>query len=1004
MRYLWACLGFFAAFTLNVLPVFAGANELHKGLAIKHFVLQDTTKIKFVSLKDSLRKDSLNQIKQKTLYNRLSGGVQKNTRDLSLFPAITLQQNLKGNYAGLYVQEPSGEPGTIQNMFLRGAPMPLLSKKDVYASQPLVVLDGIPLIGEHPFAFDIQQYDFNRIGPATNLLSTIDINNIASVEVLSDLASTAIYGPRGVNGVILLKSKSPDGIARSISFNSYIGMVQKPTVNTINGKYENEFRQRFYDIYTTNGRYSDDEAYPVYLSDSLNNVYSGKSDWTDLYYKNAMIYGINLGLTGGSDRASFRFSLGNTKSEGVADGTGLDRYSAMFNINMKPVKWLLFSAMINGNRLNRTRNRSLRDRFAQINYFPDLSAPLAPNKDYYASYLNEYTKGFDDNKTNSIQGFAKLVGTLGKFKISSSFNVDYNEGYRDIFYARTLLQGNSYASNYYGFNQRLMMDNKATYDLNLKNVHDFHFELGQSMIWDIYKYNNAYAYKGANDYIKINLLDSKPINDNGSVNGGYLTPVAFPRELTYRFLDKTADNLLSFYGKANYSYNDKYFVLGTLRLDGSSNAQPTKRWFYSPVLSAAWNIKNDLLKDSKLVDDLVLRASAGRMGRTFTYDNYAQGPQYTASVGYTGNLTVPGYNAIGVLTRPYSFGWVGYNVPWSYSDQLNIGVDVAMLKNRLHVSADFYTKAEKNQLLGIPSYAEYGYKQSIESGLNMSNTGVDLTISALVISQSKFSWNSALNLNHNSNKLTALPRGLNEIIIGNRFLKVGQPVDQYWLLENEGIYTANNQVPVVNGQPLKYNGTPLKAGDPRWKDQNGDNIIDERDKVLKGHSLPVLSGGFDNSFTYGNWSLGTNLYFNLGRKLLNQDMANRFDFVNREGNTDVSSVKEITFWEKRGDYSKYPLYNPWSTVIPYRTDQDLFLENASFLKLRSVSLGYDLGTVLKKKNIKINKFFVYGSVNNVFVITPYTGQDPELVSYDGIDTGYGQPIPRTYTLGVKMEL
>ncbi|MNI29030.1 TonB dependent receptor [compost metagenome] len=233
---------------------------------------------------------------------------------------------------------------------------------------------------------------------------------------------------------------------------------------------------------------------------------------------------------------------------------------------------------------------------------------------------------------------------------------------------------------------------------------------------------------------------------------------------------------------------------------------------------------------------------------------------------------------------------------------------------------------------------------------------------------------------------------------------MGQPVDQYWLLENEGIYTANNQVPVVNGQPLKYNGTPLKAGDPRWKDQNGDNIIDEKDKVLKGHSLPVLSGGFDNAFTYGNWSLGTNLYFNLGRKLINQDMANRFDFVNREGNTDVSSVKEITFWEKRGDYSKYPLYNPWSTVIPYRTDQDLFLENASFLKLRSVSIGYDLGTVLKKKNIKINKFFVYGSVNNVFVITPYTGQDPELVSYDGIDTGYGQPIPRTYTLGVKMEL
>ncbi|RLJ72019.1 TonB-linked SusC/RagA family outer membrane protein [Pedobacter alluvionis] len=1004
MRYLWACLVFFAAFTLNVLPVFSVGKKNHKGLTINYLILQDTTKIKIVSAKDSLRKDSLEQIRKKTLYNKMAGGVQKDTRDLSLFPAISLQQNLKGNFAGLYVQEPSGEPGSIQNMFIRGAAMPLLSKKDLYDAQPLVVLDGIPLVREHPFAFDIQQFDFNRIGPATNLLAGIDMNNIASVEVLKDLGSTSVYGPRGVNGVIVLTSKTAVGKYRAISFNSYIGMVQKPFVNTINGKYENEFRQRFYDVYTTNGRYSDDEEYPVYLSDSLNNVYSGKSDWTDLYYKNALVYGINFSLAGGTDRANFRFALGNTKSEGVADQTGIDRYSATFNINMKPTKWLLFSTMINANRLNRDRNKTLRDRFAQLNYFPDLSAPLPPNKDFYGSYLQEYKKGFDDNKTNSIQGYAKLEGIFGRFKVVSSFNADYSEGYRDVFYARTLLQGNSYASNYYGFSQRLMMDNKVTYDLNLNKVHDFHFALGQSMQWDIYKYSNAYAYKGVNDYIKINLLDSKPKNDDGSDNGGYLTPVAFPRELTYRFLDKTEDNLLSFYGKADYSFSDKYFLSAILRLDGSSNAQPTSRWFYSPTISAAWNIKNEFLKDNSSVDDLVLRASVGRMGRTFSYDNYTQGPQYTASVGYTGNLTVPGYNAFGVLTRPYQFGWVGYGVPWSYSDQLNVGADVAMLKNRLHVSVDLYSKTDKNQLIGIPAYAEYGYKQSIESGMSVNNMGIDFTVSAQIIAKSKFSWNSALNFNHNVNELKALPRGLDQLVVGNRFLKVGQPVDQYWLLENNGIYTSDADVPAVNGQKLKYKGIVLKAGDPRWKDQNGDNTIDDNDKVLKGHSLPTLAGGFDNNFRYGNWSLATSLYFNLGRKLINQEMANHFDFVNREGNTDISSVKEITFWEKRGDYSKYPLYNPWSTVIPYRADQDLFLENASFLKLRQVSLGYELGNLLNRRNIKINKFFVYGAVSNIFTITPYTGQDPELVSYDGVDTGYGQPIPRTYTLGVKMEL
>ncbi|HYH56692.1 MAG TPA: SusC/RagA family TonB-linked outer membrane protein, partial [Anseongella sp.] len=129
-----------------------------------------------------------------------------------------------------------------------------------------------------------------------------------------------------------------------------------------------------------------------------------------------------------------------------------------------------------------------------------------------------------------------------------------------------------------------------------------------------------------------------------------------------------------------------------------------------------------------------------------------------------------------------------------------------------------------------------------------------------------------------------------------------------------------------------------------------------------------------------------------------------FDFINREGAGDITSVKEITYWEKRGDYSNYPLYNPWSAVIPYRADQDLFLEDGSFLKLRAVSLGYDLTRWLRSKGANASRFYVYGSVNNVFTISPYSGRDPELVNYTGYDTGYGLPIPRTYTLGIKMNL
>lgn len=963
-------------------------------LMLNGFIQQDTTK------KDSIKSAGKpTVVESKPLFRRLMPqSVSQETERLALYPSVSLQQALKGSAPGLYVQESSGEPGTLQQMYIRGLSTPLLSKRDVYQSQPLVVLDGIPLItDEHPFAFDIQQYDYNRIGTATNLLAGIDINNIEKIEVLKDLAGAAYYGPRGANGVILLTSKQA-GIKRRISFNSYVGTVQRPSVTTINGDYENGFRKQFYDRYTANGRYNDDDVYPVYLSDSLSTAYYGPSNWSERYYRNALVYGIQADISGGSDRASFRFSAGNVKNRGVADDTALDKYNAFFNVNVKPLDWLQFSATINGTRLNRDRNRSLRDRFAQMVYISDLSSPLAPNKNAYDAYLAQFNKGFDDNFNNLVQGHGKLVFDLGDFNVVSRLAVDYNESFRDLFYPRTLMEGNSYASNYYGFNQRLVFENYITYNHVFNRKHIIHAEAGHSTQWDNFKYNNAYAYKGVNDFIKLNLLESDPNN------GNYLNPLAFPKPLVYKFLDRTRQNLVAVYAKGDYSFDDKYSVSLLLRADASSNAQPTSRWLFTPVLSVGWNIKKDLLLTDALFSEFKLRASAGRLGKLNSFDNYSQGPQYTVDAGFTGNLTVPGYNAFAVLSRPYNFGWVGYGIPWAYTDQLNIGTDFSFGKNRFRGSVDWYTKNDKNQLLGVPAFSEYGYSQSFEPGMNVNNMGVDFMFGADILKPvtKGLSWTATLNFNLNRNRLTALPGGRDEIVIGNRLLKVGKPVDQFWLLTNEGIYAADKDVPQMNGQAMTYNGIALHGGDPRWKDLNNDNRIDNNDKTLMGNSLPKVAGGLQNQFSYKGWNLGIDLYFNLGRKLINQEMANRFNFINREGTTTMSSVKEITFWEKRGDYSKYPLYNPWSTVIPYRSDQDLFLENASFLKVRTISLGYDLSALLKNKGI--GKLYVYGTLNNLFTITPYTGQDPELVDYTGYDAGYGMPIPKTYTLGVRMDL
>lgn len=919
---------------------------------------------------------------------------------VSLYPAVSLQQSLKGKASGLYINESTGEPGSLQQMFIDGISMPLLTKKDVYQSQPLVVLDGIPLIiDEHPFAFDLQSYDYNRIGTATNLLAGIDLNNIKQIEVLKDMVGISVYGPRGANGVIVLTSKAAES-KKKINFSTYFGFVQRPSVTTINGDFENNFRRQFYDRYTANGRYSEDDTYPVYLSDSLNNSYFGASNWSDLYYGNEMIHSVTADISGGSERANFRFSVGNMRNRGIAEKTSLDRYSAMFSINMSPLEWIQFSAMVNGNRLERNRNKNLRDRFAQMNYTPDLSAPLAPNKDVYRGYLNQFKNSFDENNTNLIQGHARLAFDFNKIKFFTRLAVDYSEGYRDLFYPRTVMEENSYASNYYGFSQRLMLENVLTFSEQFNERNKFFLEAGNTIQWDQYKYNNSYAYKGLNDFIKINLLESDPNSDN------YLTPLAFPRELVYKFLDRTSHNLVSFYGKASYNFDEKYTLSFLLRGDGSSNAQPTKRWIVTPALGFTWNVKKDLFESSQVWSDLVFRINAGRLGRLNAYDNFSQGPQYTAEASYTGNMINPGYNGFAILSRPYDFGWVGYNIPWAYSDRLSVGIDAGWLNNRIRLSVDGYIKEDKNQILAIPSHSEYGYSQSYESGLNMRNRGVDLMISAQVLAPNKnvIGWTSSLNLGYNENQLTRLPGGLQELIIGNRLLKVGERADRFWVYTNEGIYLADQDVPVKDGQLLSYNGNVLQAGDPRWKDMNGDNVINDEDKTLKGNIFPKIVGGLENEFQYNNWTLNTHLYFNLGRKVLQQEMANRFDFINREGTSSIESVKEITFWEKRGDYSKYPLYNPWSVVRPYQAEQDLFLENASFLKLRSVTLGYDLTSWLKSRNSKIEGIYIYGSANNLFTISPYSGRDPELIDYTGYDTGYGMAIPKTFTLGIRMSL
>jgi TonB-linked SusC/RagA family outer membrane protein len=943
---------------------------------------------------DTTKLDSIKMVSNRVHVKGIKDSL--NIRLSEINPNISLQQLAKGSLSGVYVQETTGEPGAEQSMLIRGLSSPLFTTKDIYTQQPVVYVNGIPLIQESNFVYDIQKYNFNRIGPANNLLSIIDISNISSIEVIKDPAALAQLGPIAAHGAIWITTKPAKSGYRELSINSYFGMTQASNITPVNAQYENNFRKPFYQRYATSDDYLN---YVGYLRDSTNVNYYGPARWNDLYYKNTPIYSLDLGLTGGSERANFRFFGSATQNASNADDTDFKRYGASFQINMAPFSWFTVSSVVNANRLDRKRNRSLRDRFAETRYIPDLYNPLSPNADSYQDYLNEHEKSLDDNRTISVQGSLALKFNLNPLKFVTSLNFDYNQGIRDAFFPTTLMEGNNFVSNYYGFNQRMLFNNFLSYTKEINKDHQLTLEGGFSIQEDQHKYNYATAYNGPNDFIKINGV-------SGNAGTDYLLPENY---LVYRYLDNQVDRLMSFYGSAKYNYKNLLTISALLRDDASTNAQPGSRWFLAPAASAQWNLKNQFFRDNTFFNDLKFDASWSRIGIPFLDNRYAAGPQYRVEIGWDLEPTIPGYNGVAGLSRPYSSGWVGYDLDWAYVDQLNLGLNASFLNNRLNASATFYMKENKSMLINVPVPAESGFKASVASGMSVQNTGFDFAVQAYVVKDNKgFNWTTGLNLNLNRNKLTGLPNGLNNLVIGDTKLTVGESIDKFWIYQNEGIYNADSEVPLnaVTNQPIAFEGTTLKAGDPIWKDINGDMAINSSDKMLQGNYMPKLFGGFTNEFHMGQFDLSFNIIFALGQKALNQTAASQYDFINREAGNDINAIKEIYSWQVNVATDKYPIYNPWSSVVPYRLEQNLFLENASYAKLRSVSIGYDLAktTFFRKMGSEMRRAYIYVTGNNLVTVTPFSGTDPELINYNGIYNGYALPIPRTFTLGVKLDL
>ncbi len=577
-------------------------------------------------------------------------------------PYFGVNALLSGRVAGVDVRTPTAEPGKRNALFIRGASGLLLKNGDIFAAQPLYVIDGMPIQYDHAFAYDIQRFDFNRIGSEIDPLSYIDPNDIRSIEVLKDAAATAKYGPAASAGVIQISTKGPRTGELRVEVDGYAGMSLKPSLKVINGRWERDFRLPFYDKYATAEQY---RSFPAYLADSTNAQYYGAADWDEAYYRNGWMTGLHAGVSGGSRLASFRFGVGQA-SQKAQDNTMARRYNVHFGINISPVKRLDWSTYLSAAMVNRERNQSLRDRMGDQDYILNLDRPPSPNKSLLEAYYGYLENGIDRNRNNNVRALNNLTYTFTPYlKFNSRFSIDYSQNFRDLFVPSTVSDGNNFASNFDGLQTRMTFDNSLEFSRYFGKKHQLTITAGQFNQWDRWRYMYGKGYRGKSDYIKIYDPSEAGNPDNGSHN----------LRLTANFKDRIRAALASFYGNFAYDYDGKYSVMVYLRQDGSSNVQEDNRWKLFPTVAASWNVKNEnFLKTSRTFSTLRLRGSAGRIGKVFSLDYYKDGPVYNVEIGWEGTPNLSTYNAFPYLTpRMNSVMWPRHRMGLYRPDQRRPG-------------------------------------------------------------------------------------------------------------------------------------------------------------------------------------------------------------------------------------------------------------------------------------------------------------------------------------------
>lgn len=960
----------------------------------------------------------------------ISASVSKIDMDaLENTQSVSLVNMLAGQAAGVQTVIRSGVPGASNSGIVIRGNNSLSSANDITGiSNPLYIIDGIPMALQDFAGYNVTDNDF---------LSTLNPQDIQSIDILKDAAATAIYGSRGANGVVIITTRKGTSGAPRVTARASYGVTIKPSklavylgneereakIGMLEKTLDNLFGDKdWFDIRTSALVEIMGHTLPAVLTDIYNPAFNNAYDFQEMFYQSGSTQNYDLSLEGGNNSNSYRVSLGHYRETGVLVGYGVQRTNLNMSLITDLNKLLHNEIVMRYTYLD--RKGGLNDQMKAMPTSPtELPSSLFYRTDEELRMMSgQLGDAYNKNRSHSLS-------------VGETFKVKF---YRDLSWDNQVSMVLDYGKRDYFLPAVARDDNRSV-------AHSAASMTTTINVNSVLNYNHAFGAENQHGLIALGGIEVNSNNLNqltAEAEDGmsdYLKVIqGFKKENTYAFSDIVKSNMLSFFGMVSYGYRqNRYKVEAVFRRDGSSRFGQNNKWANFPSLKVHWAFSEEpwMQSTKSWMDFGKIRASFGTSGEIY-YDPLLQYNSLTSLGSITGGLGYMNSNKMDVKTYGEQLALISdfnkianKDLSWSRTKEIDYGLDLELLNHRIYLSADIYSKYMSDLVYTSQLPAYVGYNQLSSNLVDMVSHGFELSLTGYLFPRkSKFQWDWTLNLSNNHTKIAKLGNGGRDYInTGEHYAFIeGAPAFQYYMYNYLGPLDYYSDLPVdpYTGEALKYNGADaglalnlqgrIFPGMPVFEDVNGDYVIEgyesENDmRIISGKTPePKITGGLNTSIRWKGLQLRVNTSLAFGHYIVNttlQEQLSRFDDASTFYQYGLYKFNEKDFWTSPGCGAKYPMIyvNYWEGggAHSFRMSS-MFLEPGDYWSIDNVSLSYDLPHKWVDK-IKMRGINVYVTGQNIAMWKKSSVMDPRMISRTGFYNGTGYPISRTYIFGVQLQ-